>query len=332
MEKVLTQEEIDSMVRAARGTGGKTIAQTVTPWDARQAGQIGREQVQWISTLHESFARNLTHAVAAYLRIEFSAALVSAEHITYGEFLGSIPEVTYLASCKLAPHDATALLQLDLAVAFPIIDVLVGGEGKTTSTSAERRMTEIEEQILETVVRIICRELQTAWQALSLEFQFEDRQQANQVQRLMPPEEKTLSLSFEINVAQSRGSLNIVVPAAESNALLRKVSAGWERTKSRASPGSEQQLRRRLLNARFAAGLAMRIPRVPLREVVRLTAGALLKMPCTVDQLAVLEVGGERMFSARIARRGGQRLAQVIEHLGSETEQPPAQSLRYERS
>ena len=122
MEKVLNQQEIDAMVRRARGgdAGGKEEAKpaVVTVWDARQAGQIGREQVQSISTLHEGFARNLTHAVGAYLRVEFTAALVSAEHLTYGEVLQRVPEVSYLASCKLAPVGATALLQLDLAVAF----------------------------------------------------------------------------------------------------------------------------------------------------------------------------------------------------------------------
>jgi flagellar motor switch protein FliM len=61
---------------------------------------------------------------------------------------------------------------------------LLGGEGAGQPPS--REITEIEEQVLETIMRIICRELQAAWQALSLEFQFEQRQQLGQVQQLMP--------------------------------------------------------------------------------------------------------------------------------------------------
>src|SRR5580693_3899619 len=243
MEKVLNQAEIDAMVRKARGgdAGGNEEAKpaVVTVWDVRQAGQIGREEVQSISTLHEGFARNLTHAVGAYLRIEFAAALVSAEYLAYGEVLQRIPEVSYLAVCKLSPVGATALLQLDLAVAFPLIDVLLGGQG--SSSLPGRQLTEIEEQILETVMRIICREVQIAWQVLALEVEFEE-----QVQRLMPSEEKTLSLAFDITVAESRGTLNLVFPAVVSNALLRKLSAGWVRAKVRARPDSEQRLRRLL--------------------------------------------------------------------------------------
>ena len=130
----------------------------VEPWDVRRAGQIGREQLQTITALHESFARNLTHSLGAYLRVVFATTLVSAEHLTYREFLQRIPETTYVASCRLDPTGLSAALQLDLKVAFPIIDLLLGGEGK--SMAAAREITDIEEQILDSVARIICRELE----------------------------------------------------------------------------------------------------------------------------------------------------------------------------
>ena len=226
MEKVLNQEEIDAMVRAARPGGGAAAVATgpvFQPWDIRQAGQVGREQLRAINQLHELFARNLTHSIGAYLRIVFDCSLVSAEHLTYREFLQRIPEKTYLASCDLVPVGVIALLQLDLAIAFPIIDVLLGGEGQ--GGDPVRDITEIEEQVIESVVRMICRELQITWEAISLEFNFGQRQQISQAQRLMPPDEKNLCMSFEIKMSETRGTLNLAVPAVISNALLRKISA-----------------------------------------------------------------------------------------------------------
>src|ERR1700736_1155851 len=104
MEKVLNQEEIDAMVRKARSGGQGEIKKQeahVETWDARHAGQIGREQLRAINVLHEGFARALTHALGAYLRVAFQTTLVSAENLTYREFSQNIPEVTYLASFKL---------------------------------------------------------------------------------------------------------------------------------------------------------------------------------------------------------------------------------------
>src|SRR5579863_5330627 len=194
MEKVLNQEEIDAMVRTAR-SGTQAVAAPPTqpnfePWDVRRAGQIGHEQLLAINSLHEMFARNLTHALGAYLRVVFAATLVSAEHLTFREFLDSVPETTYLASCRISPMGLSAALQLDLKVAFPIIDLLLGGEGK--GMAATREITEIEEQILDSVARIVCRELGAAWQALALVVNFEERLDTGAVGRLMGPEEKVL--------------------------------------------------------------------------------------------------------------------------------------------
>src|SRR5208337_4975142 len=130
MEKVLNQQEIDAMVVAARGgTMGKAGEPVVSPWDVRHAGQIGREQLEAMNALHGDFARSLTNSVAAYLRVSFAAALVSVQHLTYGEFLHQVPEVTYLARIRLLPLDTKGLLQLDHSAAYPLVDVLLGGEG-----------------------------------------------------------------------------------------------------------------------------------------------------------------------------------------------------------
>ena len=140
MQGELNQEEIDAMVRAAR-TGGQAQAgqakePRVEPWDVRRAGQIGRTQLQAITHLHENFARNLTNALATYLRVMLTATLVSAEHLTYREFTERIPEMTYLAACKMQPMGLIGALQLDLKVAFPIIDL--SGRRRQTAGHAAR--------------------------------------------------------------------------------------------------------------------------------------------------------------------------------------------------
>ncbi len=259
---------------------------------------------------------NVVDVYINYLRIIFNAALVSAEHLTYVEFLQRVPEVTYLASIKLDPVGAIGLLQLDLAVAFPLIDVLLGGEGKGTPPA--REITEIEENILETVVRIICRELQNAWQALALEFVFDERQQPQQIEHLMPTEEKTLSMAFEITLAESRGTLNFVVPAVVSNALLRKLAAGWETPKPRMRADAAQHLRKRLLRCPFRVELSMNSVAISLRRLADLQPGDLLTLRRRVEKPGALRIGNKELFIAHVARSGAMRAAQLMERCVSQ--------------
>jgi flagellar motor switch protein FliM len=312
MEKVLNQQEIDDMVRKARSgnAGASATGPVIQAWNIRQAGQIGSEQLRAINQLHENFARSLTTAIGGYLRIVFDCSLVSAEHLTYREFLQSIPEKTYLASCDLAPVGATAVLQLDLSIAFPIIDVMLGGEGK--SSEITRDLTEIEEQVLEGIIRIMFRELQSSWSAIALQFNFGARQHFLQTQRLMPPEEKNLSLSFEIKMSETRGTLNLVVPAVVSNALLRKISADFSYQRRRSPIEARQQIQKKLLQCLFLVELSMPDLQISLQKLTDLAPGHVLSFPRNATAPAVLLVEDVWIGSAAPVRANARRAARVL--------------------
>jgi flagellar motor switch protein FliM len=299
---------------AGRG-GGSLFAspsQTIHLWDARQSGQIGREPMRAITLLHESFARNLTHALGAYLRIVFEATLESAQHLYYRDYLQRLPEVTYMASCKLVPLDTPALLQLDLSIAFPLIDLLLGGEGK--GKLEPRDVTEIEEQILESVVQVICRELGVAWQALGLEFRFDRRQQAANALRLMPPDDKVLALAFAITMPDTRGTLNLAVPAAVSTALLRKITADWAYRKTSGGAESKEQVKARVLRCPFPIELTLLGVRVPAGELFELEPGKLLTLDHSIQSPVTLLAGQQPLFEAFLMRHHHKRVARLKGH------------------
>lgn len=313
MEKVLNQHEIDEMVRKAR-LAASGPSQVTTPvvqaWDIRRAGQIGSEQLNAINHLHELFARNLTTSIGGVLRVVFECSLVSAEHLTYREFLQRVPEKTYLAACPISPFGVVAILQFDLGTAFPIIDIMLGGEGK--SGDLARDLTEIEEQVLEGIVRIICRDLQTSWQAINLEFTFGTCQKVSQAQRLMPPDEKNLCLSFEIRLAESRGTLNLAVPALVSNALLRKISADSGYQRPHTSIESRNQIQHKMLDCLFSVDLAVPDLAVPLEDLSGLAPGTILPFHRSTSIPAVLEIGEVPLCSAVPVRVDLRRAARVL--------------------
>src|SRR3974377_670104 len=101
MQEVLTQEEINALFCAAWGAKHKAEGQNPTVperWNLHEGGRLRKEQLHSLSQLHETFARNLSHSLGAYLRGKFEVALVSVEQLAYREFLARVPEVTYYAS------------------------------------------------------------------------------------------------------------------------------------------------------------------------------------------------------------------------------------------
>ena len=109
-----------------------------------------------------------------YLRVGFDVNLVSVEQLTLSEVLSRLPDLTYLCTIRIQPIEAVALLQMDLSIAFPIMDLVLGGSG--TGIVELRDLTEIEEQILESVIVVLIRELQASWApVLEVEIQFDQR-------------------------------------------------------------------------------------------------------------------------------------------------------------
>lgn len=312
MEKMLKQDEIDALFQAARATSpdphnpqGSTTS--VVPYNFGRAGQISNEQLRAISMLNDLFARNLTHNLAAWLRCRFQVNLVSAEQIPFNEFLMRIPEISYVTSVRLEPLGALSVLQLDLALAPPIIDLLLGGVGQEGPL---RELTDIEEAILASVVEIICRELTAAWQSVGLSFNFERRQMQTQAARIMSVNEKTLCLSFEIRMPQGSGLLNLAFPAVVANTILRRLTSDWGRHR-RHAPEARARLENAARQLRFGACLQLPTVGVAAREFENLEPGTILRLGLSTAASAEWRVAGQRLAAAEPIRHGAHRAARL---------------------
>ena len=168
-----------------------------------------------------------------------------------------------------------------------------------------REITEIEEQILESVVKIIGRELESTWPpVLEVQFTFDSRLRQADISRLMPPSEKILSLSFEIRMPESRGMLNIALPAAVANALLRKLTQQASYRKQRGTTDSTSQMLRRLEHCVFPIQLVLPEQPVRVSQILALEQGDVLKLNCSLGEAAHLLVSGKELFTARPVRAG----------------------------
>lgn len=322
-ESNLRQDDIDELARLARhdkGTpapaaaAGKSRARAVARCNFHTVGQISREEIGAMARLHESFTRNLNHSLGAYLRVVLEVKLDSVEQLTYSEFLKRVPEVTYLASLRMMPLDSAAAVQMDLNIAFPIIDLLLGGKGGADFEA--REVTDIEEGILENVMRLVARELQAVWEpVLPQEFEFEQRWQTAQIQQFMSPNERVLVIAFDVRMAEANGKLHMLVPALASNALLRRLSLEWSVQKRRGTPEEQARIRGRLLQCPFPVELELPGGITSVRELMALEPNHVLPLNLPLDSPAYLSVAGLRLYTATPARSGGLRASQIKQRM-----------------
>ena len=315
MEKVLSQEEIDAMVQAARGQHDVPQQHVVQPCSFRKSGQLSSEQTRALTILHEGFARSISQSLGAYLRVVFEATLKSVEQLPYSEFLQRVPEVTYMVSFQVKPIGAAAAMQLDHSLVFPLVDLLLGGTGQCEPMT--REISEIEEHIMDGVARIICRELAAAWAPMSTEIELEHRQPTAQMQRFLTAAERTLRLSFDVKLGEATGALNLVFPLSISNTLLRKLSSDWSYGKLRTVSRSGQKLAEKMLDCPFPIGLAIPDIKLHIQNLLEIAEGDVCNLGVPVRMPAALIVAGREIFEAEPVRQGRHRAAQVRQSIAT---------------
>ncbi|HLZ12704.1 MAG TPA: FliM/FliN family flagellar motor switch protein [Candidatus Acidoferrum sp.] len=317
MRKTLEQSEIDALfskAQAAQHASGGKSAQNVIPWDLRSSNQLTADQVSAVTTLHEALARRLSSSIGAHLRVGFEMSLISVEQLTYREFLDRLPDLTYFGSMHLMPIDARSAIQLDVGLVYPIIDVVLGGTG--TEPMDMRDLTEIEEQVLESVILLILLDIHAVWApVLDLEFRFEQRQRTVELQNTMLPGEKILCLSFEARLSESSGTMAMIFPAVVANALLRRLSVQGAYSERIPSRDSYRRMRERIMDCHFLADLSLPLSGVSIRELLDLDVGQVIMLPQRAKEPVHLNIAGKPMFRAHPVRYGTNRGARIEDRL-----------------
>ncbi|MEI9980577.1 MAG: flagellar motor switch protein FliM [Edaphobacter sp.] len=312
MGKQLGQGDIDALFAAAganasAASDGLADETVLEPFDFSRAGQISNEQMRAISSVNDLFARNLMHTLGAWLRTPFKMKLVAGEQLPFSEFLERLSSPSYVCSIRLEPLGAVGLLELELALASPIVDVLLGGVGRAWPT---RELTDIEEAILTSVVQMAVRELNLAWQSVGLEFVFEKRETEPTIARMMTAGEKTLCVSFEARMPEAQGAMNLCLPAVVLNAILRRLISEGDRPKRR-SKEAQARVRELVGETKFEAVLQFPAMRLPARELVSLAPGSVLRLPLPKHSTSELRMAGLPFGRAYPVRTGEHRGAQL---------------------
>lgn len=320
--KALSREEIDALFSVAQARL-EDPKPKVEELDLRKSSPLSTEQVRVVTALYESLARRLGDSLGAYLRVGFEMNLVSVERLTFAEFLVGVPELAYSASFRTLPIDAPVLIQVDLSLVFPIVDLVLGGSG--SDTTEPRELTEIEEEIFEAVVALIARDLRISWAPIvELNIQFEQKQPYAQLQNLMLPNEKILSLRFDARIPNVRGAINIILSGLIANALLHKLSLQGSAIKRAPSRDTRRRIRERLLGGAFRAQLDLPPNPLSVREILDIKEGQVLVLPYRASDPIQLKIAGVPMFTAYPVRQGTRKGAK-IERKGWSGNEPAGQ-------
>ena len=309
MSKVLTQEEIDSLL-SSTGEGDlesspRTSAshEAAARYNFRRPDRVSKEQIHSLQFLHDRFARNVATSLSAYLRTITELSVVSVEQFSYSEFLMSLSDPTAFYALSSAPFEDLAALEVNPAIAFSIVDRMLGGTGN--GLAPNRALSDIEQNVIDSVVKLLLDGLSDTWRALTpLQFAVRGRETRPQMLQVSAANEVVVMIAFDMRIGTARGMMNLCLPASLVEAVGAHFGQAWHRQRREPNDVEKTWLRENLQRVPMQL-TALLEARLRTSELVALQAGDVLTLGVRADEPVQIQVGDTRKFTGRLTRHAG---------------------------
>ncbi|MDR1867612.1 MAG: flagellar motor switch protein FliM [Treponema sp.] len=320
MTEVLSQEEIDQLLTAINR--GEPEVEVIKPADTRKIkiydfkrpDKFSKEQIRTVSIMHETFARLTTTSLSAQLRSMVHVHVASVDQLTYEEFIRSIPTPTTLAIINMDPLKGNAILEIDPAITFSIIDRLFGGSGE--GTKAQHELTDIETSVMEGIIVRILGNMREAWSTvIDLRPRLGQIDTNPQFAQIVPPTEMVVLVTLETKVGEVEGMMNFCIPYLTIEPIIGKLSAQfWYSSVRRGTnPENISIIKEKLATVDVNVVAEIGKIQISVRDVLMLHVGDVVRLYDTrVGDPYLLNVGNKNKFLCRPGIIGKKIAVQIV--------------------
>lgn len=329
MSKVLSQDEIDMLVSAIaekelQGTGDAAAIkeEKVTRlYDFKTPEKLNKEQLRNLGYVYEDFARFVSNAMAAYLRVHVELSHAKTDQVPYGDLIyGDVektsgkPKGSIIALFALAPMVGNGILQLDLSLAFCIVDRMLGGPGWVKQRI--RDLTPLEREMVIEVFNKILFTFRDAWskvrelspKVVALE------SDPRLVPRAVPFHEIMVRTIFGMKIGESFGLMKLAVPHFILVPLLNKLQEGQQQNKVMEVDLSDHvEHLKRFGRIKVTLTAELGVSDVSAGDLISLQTGDVVVLSQDTEEPIQLKVGNRLKFLGRLGIVKNQKAVQITE-------------------
>ena len=145
------------------------------------------------------------------MRTVVEITLENIGQISYLEFLSTVADPTCYAAISLKPLDGVAAIEISPALVFPMIDRLLGGAGRPMASP--RPMTEIEQSIMQNVLRLLVDNLKESWRPIySIDFALTATETHPHMVQVTSPNEMVIHFQFQMRMRENMAKMHFIIP------------------------------------------------------------------------------------------------------------------------
>jgi flagellar motor switch protein FliM len=301
MSKILTQEEIDALLKTvvtsqAAAPAAEAPDRPIHLYDFKHPDRISKDQLRALRTIHDSFSRAFGTYLSGMLRTLVDINLLSIDQATYSEYMLSlsVPSCIYIIASKNLKGGA--IMEISPQFALTVVDRLLGGSGNRVGNI--RELTIIEQNILRKMVESALSILTDAWRHVyRLNLYIESFESNPQFVQIAPASETAAVVSFEIIIRDMTFPMNLCFPYFVLDPLIQNLSTSWSNVAvKRISTRDSESLRTRVKLSKLPVQVRLGSVKMSMQDVARLRVGDVIRMDERSDEYLKVIVNGKTKF------------------------------------
>ncbi len=320
MEKILTQEEVDALLRGLSNGDiesdkkDENAGDGIRSYDLTSQDRIIRGRMPTLEIINDRFARLYRVSLSGSLRKVIDITVTQTEMIKFGEFVRTLPVPTSLHVLKLDPLRGHALLVVESRLIFNLIDCFFGGTGRSNFKIEGRDFTSIEHRVIHKIVQSTLKDLDQAWKPVSsISFQFVRSEVNPQFATIVPPSDVVIVVHFELELDRLIGKLILCLPYSTIEPIRDKLYASYQSDQLEVDQGWIERLKKRLRQVDVNLLVELGRTNVKGRDLLQLEVGDILVLNQDVDSPLTVKVEGVPKFKAFAGVTRGNKAFQIKE-------------------
>jgi flagellar motor switch protein FliM len=301
MSKILTQEEIDALLKSVSTSESveptiETVDRPIHLYDFKHPDRISKDQLRALRTIHDSFSRSFGTYLSGMLRTLVDINLLSIDQATYSEYMLSlsVPSCIYIVASKNLK--GSAIMEISPQFALTVVDRLLGGSGGRVGSV--RELTIIEQNILRKMVESGLTILNEAWRhVFRLNLYIESFESNPQFVQIAPASETAAVVSFEIIIRDMTFPMNLCFPYFVLDPLIQNLSTSWSNVGLRKLSNVESDsLHTRVRLTKLPVVAQLGSTALSTKQLARLRVGDVLVLDERKDEFLKILVQGKVKF------------------------------------
>lgn len=309
--RILNQDEIDSLLGFGDEDGGpdKSGLRALV-----NSAMVNYERLPMLDVVFDRLVRLMSTSIRNLTSDNVEISLDQITSVRFGDYLNSIPLPAMLSVFKAEEWDNYALMTVDSALIYSIVDVLLGGRRGNSAMRVEGRpYTTIEIKLVERMVTVILGDLSSAFDPLSPVTFRQERIETNpRFAAITQGNNACVLINLRVDMGDRGGRVEILIPYATLEPVRELLLQMFMGEKFGRDSIWETHLTNELLKTTVEIDAVLGEATVSLYDVINWKEGSRLVLDAFPEDPVEMRCGDFAMFTAQPGQKRGKLAAKIL--------------------